>query len=150
MPISIEEIEAANARAEQRLRDEPHIAKVRYDAKIGRVILELSSGAWFAFRPEDAQGLQGASTAQLRRIEITPSKFGIDFPLLDAQFDLGGLLQGHFGSRRWMAQRLGAAGGSVRSKAKTEAARANGKLGGRPRKARGPEDCVAGATLAVS
>jgi hypothetical protein len=134
MTISTEEFEAATARAEQRLRDQPHIVRASYDDKLGRVILTLSSGAWFAFRPEDAQGLQGASIAQLRKIEITPSKFGIDFPLLDAQFDVGGLLLGQFGSRKWMAQCLGAAGGSVRSKAKSTAARANGKLGGRPRK----------------
>jgi hypothetical protein len=134
MTISDEDFKAANERYEQRLRDEPHIVKAHYDARLGRVILSLSSGAWFAFRPEDAQGLQGATTEQLKEIEITPMKFGVDFPLLDAQFDLAGLLRGHFGSRKWMAERLGAAGGAVKSKAKTTAARANGKLGGRPRK----------------
>jgi len=134
MSISDEEFKAANERYQQRLRDEPHIVKAHYDSKLGRVILSLSSGAWFAFRPDDAQGLAGATVAQLKKIQITPMKFGIDFPLLDAQFDLGGLLRGHFGSKKWMAQRMGAAGGSARSKAKTTAARANGKLGGRPRK----------------
>ncbi len=129
-----EEFAATTARAEQRLRDEPHMVKAHYDGKIGRVILSLSSGAWYAFRPDDAQGLQCATNAQLRKISITPSQFGIDFPLLDAQFDIGGLLKGHFGSRKWRAQRLGAAGGSTTSKARTAAAAANGKLGGRPRK----------------
>ena len=43
-------------------------------------------------------------------------------------------MQGHFGSRKWMAARLGATGGASRSKAKVAAAKANGKLGGRPRK----------------
>jgi hypothetical protein len=129
-----EQFRLATARAEQRLRDEPHIVKAHYDPKLGRVILSLSSGAWFAFRPDDAQGLEGATTAQLKKIEITPSTFGINFPLLDAQFDITGLLQGHFGSRKWMAARLGAAGGASRSKSKVTAARANGKLGGRPRK----------------
>jgi len=129
-----EQYRLATERAEQRLRDEPHIVKAHYDPKLGRVILSLSSGAWFAFRPDDAQGLEGATIAQLKRIEITPSMFGINFPLLDAQFDVTGLLQGHFGSRKWMAARLGSAGGASRSKAKVTAARANGKLGGRPRK----------------
>jgi len=69
-----------------------------------------------------------------KKIEITPSQFGIDFPLLDAQFDITALIQGHFGSRKWMAARLGAAGGASRSKARATAARANGKLGGRPRR----------------
>lgn len=129
-----EEFKAATERAEQRLRDEPHIVKAHYDSTLDRVILSLSSGAWFAFRPDDAQGLQGATPAQLKKIKITPSRFGIDFPLLDAQFDVGALMQGHFGSRKWMAARLGATGGAAKSKAKSAAARANGKLGGRPRK----------------
>ena len=129
-----EQIGAANERSRQRLLTEPHILRVHYDPKLGLIIISLSTGAWFSFRPEDAQGLDGATAAQLRKINITPSKFGIDFPLLDAQFDITALMQGHFGSRKWMAARLGAAGGASRSKAKVSAARANGKLGGRPRK----------------
>ena len=129
-----EEYREATERAQQRLRDEPHVVKAHYDAKLGRVILFLSNHAWFAFRPEDAQGLEGATPAQLKKIEITPSKFGIDFTALDAQFDITALMQGHFGSRKWMAARLGAAGGASRSKAKVAAAKVNGKLGGRPRK----------------
>ncbi len=129
-----EQIGAANERSRQRLLTEPHILRVHYDPKLGLIIISLSTGAWFSFRPEDAQGLDGATAAQLQKINITPSKFGIDFPLLDAQFDITALMQGHFGSRKWMAARLGAAGGASRSKAKVSAARANGKLGGRPRK----------------
>ena len=129
-----EEFRAATERAQQRLRDEPHIVKARYDLRLGRVILELSSGGWFAFRPEDAQGLEGATSEQLQEIEITPSTFGIDFPRLDAQFDVTALLQGHFGSRKWMAQRTAAGSASVRSQSKT-AARVNRKLGAPPRKA---------------
>jgi hypothetical protein len=129
-----EQIRAANERSRQRLLTEQHILKVHYDPKLDLIILSLSSGGWFSFRPEDAQGLAGATTAQLKKINITPSTFGIDFPLLDAQFDITALMQGHFGSRKWMAARLGAAGGASRSKSKVTAARANGKLGGRPRK----------------
>jgi hypothetical protein len=98
------------------------------------VIVSLSNHAWFAFRPEDAQGLQDATDAELREIKITPSTFGLHFPLLDAHFDITALMQGSFGTRMWMAARMGAAGGSATSKAKAAAARANGKLGGRPRK----------------
>jgi len=129
-----EEYREATERSQQRLRDEPHVVTAHYDPKLGRVILSFSNHTWFAFRPEDAQGLEGATTAQLKKIEITPSKFGIDFTVLDAQFDVGALMQGHFGSRKWMAARLGATGGASRSKAKVAAAQANGKLGGRPRK----------------
>ena len=129
-----DQVQAANQRAEHRLATEPHIVKAHYDAKLRRVIVYLSNHAWFAFRPEDAQGLEHATTAQLKKIEISPSSFGLHFPLLDAQFDITLLMQGNFGTRKWMAARLGAAGGASRSKAKVTAARANGKLGGRPRK----------------
>jgi hypothetical protein len=132
--LTASDIKQANERAAKQLREDPHIVEAHYDAKIGRVILALSSGAWFYFRPEDAEGLDGATAAQLKLIEITPSTFSIYFPLLDAHLSLPAMIRGNFGSRKWMAQRLGAVGGSVRSKAKSTAARANGKLGGRPRK----------------
>ena len=134
MTLSAEEFLAAGERYKQRLRDEPHISKAHYDPKLNRVIVSLSSGAWFVFRPEDAQGLEGATTAQLKKIEISPMKYGLHFPLLDAHFDITALMQGSFGTRRWMAERMGAVGGAAKSKAKATAARANGKLGGRPRK----------------
>ncbi len=132
--ITDEDIRKANTKAAKRLSEEPHIVKAHYDSKLGRIILSLSSGAWFAFRPEDAQGLEDATPAQLKKIEITPSKFAIGFPLLDEWFSLEGMLKGRFGTRNWMAQRMGAAGGAARTEAKAAAARANGKLGGRPKK----------------
>jgi hypothetical protein len=84
--------------------------------------------------PQDAQGLEKATPAQLSEIEISPSGFGLSFPKLDADIYVPALLEGSFGSRKWMAARLGAQGGKARSLAKRTAARANGALGGRPRK----------------
>jgi len=43
-------------------------------------------------------------------------------------------MAGQFGTRQWMAAQLGAAGGRTRSPAKAISSRANGRLGGRPRK----------------
>jgi hypothetical protein len=86
-----------------------------------------------SFSPRDAQGLEAATPSQLQEIEISPSGFGIHFPKLDADLYLPAILQGFFGSRNWMAARLGQVGGKSRSVAKRAASRANGKLGGRPR-----------------
>jgi hypothetical protein len=98
------------------------------------VVVSLNSGLELAFPPHIAQGLEKAGPADLSEIELSPSGFGIHFPKLDAHLYLPALLQGVFGSKAWMAAQLGAAGGRARSFAKTAAARANGKRGGRPRK----------------
>jgi hypothetical protein len=87
-----------------------------------------------SFSPGDVEGLEDAKAAQLSEIEISPSGFGIHFPALDADLYVPGLLEGILGSKRWMASRLGQIGGQSRSQAKKAASRANGRLGGRPRK----------------
>ena len=86
------------------------------------------------FRPHDAQGLEEARPPQLADIEISPSGLGLHFPLLDADLYLPALLQGFLGSRHWMAQAMGKIGGKAVTAEKSDAARANGRLGGRPRK----------------
>jgi predicted transcriptional regulator len=114
-------MKAANARAAQRLATNPTAVAARYDRRVGRVVIALSSGLEIAFKPHDAQGLELARPAQLAEIEISPSGLGLHFPKLDADLYLPALLEGFLGSRRWMAS--------------ASAARANGSLGGRPRKA---------------
>jgi hypothetical protein len=105
---------------------------------MGRIVIELSSGLAVSFRPQDAQGLESATASDLAKIEITPSGLGIRFPQLDADIYLPALLEGFLGSRRWMAAANGRIGGSASSDAKAAAAKANGTLGGRPRKLKVP------------
>jgi hypothetical protein len=64
---------------------------------------------------------------------------GLHFPQLDADLYLPALLQGFLGSRQWMAQAMGKVGGKAVNPQKADAARANGRLGGRPRKIRSVE-----------
>ncbi len=132
-----EEYAAANRRGrEQRAATSPAVS-AHYDVKSGRIWVKLTSGVDLMFSPASAEGLEGATAAQLRSIEITPSGLGLYFPKLDADVYIPGLLEGALGSRKWMASRLGAEGGRKTSTAKKRAARSNGKLGGRPRKAAG-------------
>jgi len=63
--------------------------------------------------------------------------------LPDVDLYLPALLEGFLGSQRWVASNNGKKGGQTRSSAKSAAARENGKLGGRPRKARHAEEPVA-------
>jgi hypothetical protein len=128
------EIAAANERATVRLATTPTATAARYDRRIGRLVIDLSSGLSVAFKPQHAQGFEHAKPEQLTRIEISPSGLGLHFPTIDADIYLPGLLEGFLGSRNWMAAQLGKAGGMAKSDAKATAVRANGRLGGRPRK----------------
>jgi Protein of unknown function (DUF2442) len=125
----------ANKRAKDLQSTFPQAVAAHYDRKNGRVVIRLSSNLDVSFSPDDAQGLEKASPSKLDEIEISPSGLGIHFPKLDADLYLPAILQGFLGSRKWMAARLGKVGGESRSAAKRKASKANGKLGGRPRKA---------------
>ncbi len=132
--VSRSNIELANKRGERMRRGFPHAVSARFDRASGRVVIELSSKLTLSFSPQDAQGLENAKPGELEEIELSPSGFGVHFPKLDADLYVPGLLEGLMGSRKWMAARLGQLGGQSRSRAKKAASRANGKLGGRPRR----------------
>jgi hypothetical protein len=136
--VTKDEFEAANRRAAKRIRKSPRATSVRYERNRDRLVIGLSTGIEVAFRPRDAQGLERANPHQLDTIEVSPSGLGIHFPKLDADIYLPALLEGFFGSKRWIAAALGKIGGGISTKAKAEAARRNGKLGGRPAKVKEP------------
>jgi hypothetical protein len=106
----------------------------RYDRRVSRIVVTLDNGLELAFPPRLAQGLEDAPPAKLAKIEISPSGLGLHWPELDADLYVPGLIAGIFGTKRWMAAQLGAAGGRVRSEAKAAAVRENGRKGGRPKK----------------
>jgi len=70
----------------------------------------------FAFPTRLAEGLADASPGDLAEIEVSPAGLGLHWPKLDADVYVPALLQGVFGSKRWMAAELGAAGGKARSR----------------------------------
>jgi len=127
-----DEFDRANARAARRLTTTPTVVTARYDPDTDRVAMSLSNGLEVSFPAHEADGLETATPADLCCIEIDPPGFGLHFPTLDADLYVPALLQGMFGSERWMAARLGARGGKSRTAAKAAASRENGKLGGRP------------------
>jgi hypothetical protein len=127
-------IQQAERRMRERLASTPHAIAARYDRRMSRVVVTLSNGLELAFPPHLAEGLADAKPADLALIEITPAGLGLHWPRLDADLYLPALLQGVFGSPRWMAGLLGKSGGLARTAAKVTAARENGRKGGRPRK----------------
>jgi hypothetical protein len=130
-----DEFERANGRSAARQKSIPRVVSASFDRDRGKVVIDLSSGLTIAFFPKDAQGLEKATAKDLGDIEITPSGFGLHFPRIDVDLYIPALLNGFFGSKKWAAARLGASGGRAKTEAKAEAARINGLLGGRPRKA---------------
>lgn len=133
MELTDAQIEAAEERGRIAQQTEPRAVSARYDAKSKRIVVELTSGATFAFPPALVQGLCDATPEQLADIAVTPIGYGLHWPQLDEDYSVPGLMNGIFGTAKWMAARAGRA----TSPAKAAAARANGRKGGRPRKARG-------------
>lgn len=134
MAVTETEFTQAEARTAAK-RQAGHAITARYDRRTARVVVVLDSGVQVAFPVRLAEGLADASHDDLADIEISPAGLGLHWPKLDADVYVPALLQGVFGSKRWMAAQLGATGGKARTKAKIAAARENGRKGGRPRRA---------------
>ena len=132
--VTQDEVKVANDRAHEFHARVPRAVSARFDRHTRRIVVQLSSTLGIFFSPRDAEGLEQATPDQLCSIEISPSGYGLHFPDIDADLYLPSLLEGIFGSERWMASRMGVRGGRSRSAAKTMAARENGRKGGRPKR----------------
>jgi hypothetical protein len=111
----------------------PVPASVRFDAVSGCIVVDFTNGATFMVPATSIQGLENASDAQLADVALL-GETGLHWESLDVDFTIAGLMNGLFGTAKFMeAQRRG---GQSRSEAKIKASRANGAKGGRPRKTR--------------
>ncbi len=134
MALTDKEIRRAEATMQAQMAAGPRAVAARYDRRHARVVVNLDHGVELAFPPHLAEGLGKATATDLAVIEISPTGLGLHWPKLDADLYLPALLNGIFGSPRWMAGLMGRKGGRARTAAKAAAARANGRHGGRPRK----------------
>jgi hypothetical protein len=130
--LTREAIEAVNEHGRIIRETQPHAAAARYDAKTDRVIVDLTNGATFAFPPRMVEGLQDASPAEIAEVEVVGRGFGLQWEALDLNYTVPGLVNGVYGTAKWMAAKTG----QTSSAEKAAAARTNGVKGGRPRKAR--------------
>ena len=133
MTVTKRDLELAEARTTAQ-RQAGYAVSAHYDRPSARIVVELNTEAQLTFPVHLAEGLAGASPQDLAEIEISPAGLGLHWPKIDADLYLPALLQGVFGSKRWMAAQLGMAGGKVHTEAKAAAARQNGRKGGRPRR----------------
>ena len=99
----------------------------------GRVQVELDNGCAYIFLVAQAQGLAGAKAYDVKQVQITAAGLSLYWPRLDVDLYIPALVKGLLGTKQRMAQ-IGAIGGKAATPAKAITSRANGRLGGRPRK----------------
>jgi len=122
----------ATKAGEAKLATQPRAAKAHYDARKARLVVELTNGVILMLPPKLLQGLKGATTAQLSKVDLTPLGTGLHWEALDADLSVAELAAGIFGSKTWMSE-LARFAGSKTSARKASSSRENGKRGGRPR-----------------
>jgi hypothetical protein len=129
------QVAEARSRGRAEMARELQAKSVRYDKDTRRIVVDLKNGSTFIFPPRLVEGLAGASPEDIAEVELGPRGAALFWRKLDQHYSLAGLTAGVFGSKAWMVEHLRKAG-SVTSKAKATAARANGAKGGRPPKRR--------------
>jgi hypothetical protein len=128
------QLDRAEARGRAMLETEPRALAARYDAAMGRVIVDLANDCTFIFPAAHVQDFVGANPADMDDIRVEGVGFNLHWPQLDVDLYVPALVSGVFGTKAWMAKALARHAGSVKSPAKAAASRANGAKGGRPRK----------------
>jgi hypothetical protein len=127
------EIDVAIAEAKLYDQYRPKAVAASYRAKDDAVSITLLSGVELVVPRKLLQGLENATMTQLANVEIVGAQSGLHWELLDVDHYIPALIEGVFGTRKWMSE-LGKMGGASRTVAKQSASRKNGRKGGRPRK----------------
>ena len=120
---SQQEFDTITRRTSQRMKRQLLAVAARYDRRSERVMITLNNGAVVGFPLSFLPGLERAKSDDLRKIEVEGGGYGLHVASLDADISVPSLLADHLGS-------------SIMKLAVTRAAasKANGRLGGRPRK----------------
>jgi hypothetical protein len=135
--VTEESLKAAENRGQKMLETEPRALSAQYDLPSGRVTIDLTNGATYAFPVHLVEDLQDAKPDDLIRVDVDGAGFNLHWPTLDVDLYVPALVAGVFGTREWMTQMLARIAGQSTSPAKVAAAKANGAKGGRPRKMAG-------------
>ena len=104
MAITKVQFKAANARGAAAIARGPIAHAARYDSRRKLIVIALEGGCEFAFPADLAEGLTDMPRSKLAKIQISPNGHGLHWPLLDADLYVPSLIEGAFGSRRWMEQ----------------------------------------------
>jgi hypothetical protein len=127
------EIDAAIAQAKIYDQYRPKAVAAAYRAKDDVIAIKFLTGVELTVPRRLLQGLVDATPDQLAEVQIDNLQSGLHWESLDIDHYIPSMLEGIFGTRKWMSH-VGKLGGTSRSEAKQTAARQNGRKGGRPRK----------------
>ena len=100
----LREIEEATRRGEEAMKTEIQASSVRYDQSSNKLFLELKNGATFVAPCGLIQGLRGAAPELIAKARLGPRGASLHWAKLDVDFSVGGLLEGRFGTKKWMEQ----------------------------------------------
>lgn len=125
------QIPAARRRARA---SHPVAAEAHYDCAHRCLHVTLTNGATLLVPIDLVGSLRQASDRDLADVRVGVAGVGLRWERLDEELSISGLARVALG-RQILLRASGAAGGASRTPAKAEASRANGRKGGRPRKA---------------
>ena len=129
------QIAQATKRGEERMRRDPLATAVRYHKPSRSVVIETNKGVTLTVPVDCLEGLQDAPERDLAKVEILGPGVAIEWPTLDQQFSVTGLLAGMFGTEVWMSKLRRndqLAKSNVAAKAKPVKARVTKPAGRRP------------------
>ncbi|MBA2736855.1 MAG: DUF2442 domain-containing protein [Pyrinomonadaceae bacterium] len=95
---------AATARGKKFLAEAPKAVKVRFDRETKRLVLDLENGATLIVPTENIQGLRGAADKDLAEIELLLERTTLHWEKLDVDFSVSSLMNGVFGTPKWMSE----------------------------------------------
>ena len=94
--------EDAALRGKELLITEIQASSARYDQTTNRLILGLKSGAVFIVPCDLIQGLREAAPEQIAKVKLGPRGASLHWAKLDVDFSVEGVVQGRFGTKKWM------------------------------------------------
>ncbi len=118
-----QEFDAITRQTAARTKQQLRAVGARYDRRSERVMITLNNGTVIGFLRSALPGLEHATPDDLRKIEVEGGGYGLHVASLDADISIPQLLADQLGSTVMR-----------RAVARANASKANGRLGGRPRK----------------
>ena len=128
-----QELDLQIKKVKQSKSKDPIATNVFYNNYTRKVVVILDDGVELNVPVHLIQGLGKATSEQLGAVKIIGKGIAIRWDALNVDLGTNSLLHRIYGNPNWMKE-LASKGGSVKSSAKSAAARENGKKGGRPQK----------------